>query len=60
MGYTLANVYNTYRDIDGRCDDEGPVTAKMGVCDVCAEDGSDPNGADPVGDMVGRLHRALV
>lgn len=51
---------DTYREIDGQRDDEGPVTAEMGVCDVRAEDGGDVNGADPIGDVVGRPDRALV
>ena len=50
----------TYQEINDGRDDKRPVTAEMSIGNVSAQDWSDPNGSDPIGDMVGRGDGALV
>lgn len=52
--------YYTYQEINYRSGDEGPVTSKMSICKICTQDRSDPDGADPVGDIISRLHSSLM
>ena len=59
MSFTIINKY-TYHEVNTRSDGEGPVAAEMGIGDVSAHNGGDPNGANPVGDVVSRLHSALM
>jgi hypothetical protein len=49
-----------YHEVYDGADDEGPVAAEVGVGDVGAEQRREEDDAGPVGDVVGRLHRALV
>lgn len=49
-----------YREVDDGGDDEGPVAAEVRVGDVGADDRRQPDGADPVGDVVGGGDGALV
>lgn len=50
----------TYAEVDDGGGHEGAVAAEVGVGEVGADDGRHPDGADPVGDVVGRRHHALV
>jgi len=53
-------VLETYRDINYWRSDKRPVTAEMSISNISTQDWSDPNGSDPIGDMVGGGDRALV
>ncbi len=49
-----------YREINCGCDYKRPVTAKMSISNISTQDWSNPNSANPVGDIVGRGDRALM
>ena len=49
-----------YQKADGGGDDEGAVTAEMGVGNVSPKDWSHPDGSSPVGDIVRGVDGALV
>jgi len=51
---------HTYRKIDDRCNDKGPVTAKMCISNIGTQDRSQPNGADPICYIIGWFHCALM
>lgn len=49
-----------YREIDYACDNKRPISAEMSISNVSTQDWSNPNGANPIGDIVGRGDRALM
>jgi hypothetical protein len=49
-----------YREINYGCDYKRPVAAKMCISNISTQDWSNPNSANPVGDIVGRGDRALM
>lgn len=59
-GQSERRTARTYEEVYDGGDHEGAVAAEVGVGDVGADDGRHPDCADPVGDVVGGEHRALV
>ena len=49
-----------YREINYACDNKRPISAKMSISNVSTQDWSNPNGANPIGDIIGRGDCALM
>ena len=49
-----------YSKVDWRAEDEGPVSAKVGIGYVGSKNRREEDGPNPVGNVIGRGHCALV